>query len=486
MKKLRFNILLGAAVGCALMCGSCSSSDNDSLTHEANIMISFKVTGQSGKVFNSSIGEDTIKIKMAPQYDATTELKDVTPVFYLSDGATVSPDPSVKQDFSQAGGVKYTVTSSDGEVKHQYIVTYGLSDILPSGQGFSYAEQTAKKSFTDLGYPGEVWNFGLEPEQYGDLQMYHGYCGDYIVLVSLAYIQKDPTSKYCIRVFDKTTLEESGSLNVGSINISNIKMVTSDYEGHFVAAVASGNSTEFFYWKKPTDAPTSVGTIGVNMAPASDTSNNFQVAGDITSSAWITALAPRDGQGTHYRIQVTGGKLASNYTTVVTGYASDDCSGFQMISPMDSSDKPQYVIGDTEGSAGAAWSVHCYVNSNAGSTLYTMPAFWQNILQAFWVGTGCSTARIGGRTPVVSALPINGKSYIVLTSGTAWYNLAAVVSSDLQNLADPVFNVANVMARAWSYGSWVDWYWSEDKKEAYLAIWFDREGLTTFKMTCYE
>jgi hypothetical protein len=127
--------------------------------------------------------------------------------------------------------------------------------------------------------------------------MCHGYCGDYIVLVSLAYIAAGSDIEVLYPgISIRRRWQNAGTLNVGSINISNIKMVTSDYKGHFVAAVVNGNSTEFFYWKKPSDAPTSVGTIGVNMAPASDSSNNFQVAGDITGSAWITALAYRDGR----------------------------------------------------------------------------------------------------------------------------------------------------------------------------------------------
>ena len=56
--------------------------------------------------------------------------------------------------------------------------------------------------------------------------------------------------------------------------------------------------------------------------------------------------------------------MASTYSTIETGYVSSDCSQFQMISPIDDSDQPNFVIGDAEGTAGAANSVHCYVNSS--------------------------------------------------------------------------------------------------------------------------
>ena len=157
-----------------------------------------------------------------------------------------------------------------------------------------------------------------------------------------------------------------------------------------------------------------------------------------------------------------------------------------MISPLDDSDQPSFVVGDAEGTANAANSVHCYVNSYAGSTLNVMPALWQNTLQTWWVGTGFTVARSGGRAPVVSALPINGKTYVVVTSGTAWWHAAAVLSSDLQTLAHENLNIAYGINRAWSFGAWVDWYWDEENEEAYLAVWFGRLGLYTYKMTCFE
>jgi hypothetical protein len=465
--------------------GACS--ENDNLSSEAEIVTSFKVTGTSGTLFNGVIGDDNnITIKVSPYLDAVEELDGVTPVFYLSKGATVAPDPLVPQNFAQAGGVKYTVTAENGTTQNVYTVTWGISDQLPHGEGFSYAEIGTSKIFTQLGYPGELNNWDLDSKEYGDLLLYHAYCGDYIVLLSRVYIDADAASPHCLKVVDKTNLNPASTLNLGSISLPDIKMITSDYKGRCVATVVKDNETEFFYWTTPTSAPTSVGKISVNMAPSTDGSANFQVAGDITGDAWITALAPRGPKGEHYRIKVTGGRLATNYSIVETGYSSGDCTGFQMISPLDDSDRPSFVIGDAEGTANAANSIHCYINSPAGSTTSVMPAYWQNILQAWWVGTGFTTARTGGRAPVVSALPINGKSYVVVTSGTAWWHSAAVLSSDLQNLAHENLNIAESVNRGWSYGAWVDWYWSDDKKEAYLAVWFGRLGLYTYKMTCFE
>jgi hypothetical protein len=485
MKNLSIKIYSMLIPFCILLSGSCN--DDDRIGSEAEIVASFTVKGTSGTLFRSSIGSDnTITIKVSPYLDAEEELNSVTPVFYLSRGATVTPDPSVPQNFAQAGGVKYTVISEDGKTKRDYTVTWGISDQLPHGEGFSYAEIGKSKNFVELGYPGQLNNWDLDSKEYGDLQMYHAYCGDYIVLLSRAYITVNPASPYGVKVVDKTTLNDAGSLNTGSISIANLRMITSDYKGRCVGAVVNGNETEFFYWAKPTDAPRSVGKISVNMASTTDGSSNFQVAGDIAGNAWITALAPRGPQGGHYRVKVTNGQLASNYSTVETGYSSGDCSGFQMISPLDDSDQPSFVVGDTEGTANAANSIHCYINSTSGSTTSVMPPLWQNTLQAWWVGTGFATARTGGRAPIVSALVINGKSYVVVTSGTAWWHAAAVLTSDLQKLAHENLNIATSVNRAWSFGGWVDWYWNEEAKEAYLAVWFGRIGLFTYKMTCFE
>lgn len=482
MKIINAKIFL-FVLACTFLLFSCKEDDLD---NGADIVSSFKVKGKSGTMFSSNIGENTIEIKISPYLDAESELDGVTPIFYLSRGATVSPDPQIPQNFAQEGGVKYTVVSEDGKNRHDYTVTYGPSDHLPYGSGFSYAEVGTKKNFAQLGYPGEYNNFGQSDSKlYGDLLVYHAYCGDYIVLLSRVYADLNPSSPYSLKVVDKTTLDDAGSLNLGSISVKDLKVITSDYKGRCVGAVVVNNETEFFYWTKPSDAPKSIGKIAVNMASTTDGSSYLQVAGDITTNAWITALAPRGAKGEHYRIKVISGQLDSDYSIFSTGFSSGDCNGYQMISPLDDSDKPSFAVGDTEGTAGAANSVHSYIKSFNGITSYVMPPYWQNILQAWWVGTGFATSRMGGRTPV-SALVINGKTYVTVTSGTGWWHAAAVLNPDLQSLAHENLNIAEPVNRGWSYGSWVDWYWNEDKKEAYLSVWFGRIGLQTYKLTCFE
>jgi hypothetical protein len=472
-----------------LLLSACNSED---LGTEATFVHSFSVVGKiDGRdmPFRATINDNnTVTIKVSPYIDAEEALESAVPSFYLSKGATVSPDPTVPQNFAQAGGVKYTVTSEDKKTTREYVVSWGISDQIPYGEGFSFAEIGTAKNFVELGYPGifEGWNHGVsDAKEYGDLLMYHAYCGDYIVMLSRLYADENPASPYAIRVVDKTNLNNAGSLNLGSISVANLKLISSDSKGQMVGLVVIGSETGVFYWTTPTAAPRSIGKIGINMASTTDGSANFQVSGDITGNAWITAMAPRGARGEHYRVKVTNGQLAATHSIVETGFPSNDCTWFQMISPLNDSDQPSFVIGDTEGAAGQNNTVRAYLNSYAGTTLAAIPGLWQNMLQTWWVGTGATTQRVGGRTPV-SALVINGKSYVIVTSGTAWWHSAAVLHTDMETLAHENLNIAHSINRGWSYGSWVDWYWCEDNNEAYLAVWFGRLGLYTYKLTCFE
>lgn len=504
MKKIKLTLYSALFVWCVIWLGACN---NDKLCDEAELVYSFKIyriDGTNRVYYDGEIGEDrTVRIKLSPHINAEEVLNNVYPVFYLSKGATVTPDPGEPKNFAQAGGVQYTVTSEDGKKQNVYTVTKGLADPIPYGEGFGYSETGRSKTFPELGYPGVVGgnNWTTPSIEYGDLLVYHAYCGDHIVLVSREYIDKDPASPHCVKVVNKTTLEPSGSLNLGVISLANMKMITSDYRGHCVAAVTNGaNETEFFYWTTPTTAPVSVGKININMAPAPANAlgcNNFQVAGDITGNAWITARAPSNARGWHYRVKVTGGRLAANYSVIETMYPSNDNSWFQMISPLDDSDNPNFVVGDTEGASASPMDANtnkCYINSPSGTTTWVMPGLWNKTLGLsagvgdWFVGTGMSTSRTGGRSPVVSALPINGKTYITVVLGSNFYHAAAVLNDDLQTLANnnKLLDITSQsVSRGWSYGGWVDWYYDEDTKEAYLAVWFGRVGLQTFKLTCY-
>ena len=100
-----------------------SACNDDNLGSEAAIINSFSATGKDNSFFRATINNDnTITIKVSPYIDAEEMLESSVPTFYLSKGATVSPDPSIPQNFAQEGGVKYTVTSEDKKTTTDYIV----------------------------------------------------------------------------------------------------------------------------------------------------------------------------------------------------------------------------------------------------------------------------------------------------------------------------------------------------------------------------
>jgi hypothetical protein len=482
-----------AAAYCLCLLLLCTACKEDKLSSEAEILYDFKVTNEAGRVYNGIIENDnTITIQIAPYLDVAAELAAAKASFYISRGATVAPDPSIPQNFAQPDGMKYTVTAEDGSTRREYTVTVAAAENLPYGAGFSYAQIGVQKNFDILGYPGQHNNFNLpDGKQYGDLYIYHAYCGDYIVLLSRRYVLEDGVSSpHAIKVVDKNTLNNAGiSLNLGSINLDNLKMITSDYKGRCVGAVVTGSSTEFFYWTTPTAAPVSAGSVAVNVAPfntTGDPSSNFQVAGDITGNGWITALAAHTGDGQHYLIKVTGGQL-STPETIRTGYRGDNATWFQMISPLDDSHEPSFVIGDAETPVAGVNSLRCYINSYDGTPIATMPELWNSILQGWGAGTGYTLSRQGSRRPVVSGMVINGKSYVLVTSGTLWYHSAAVLETDLATLTHLNLNiVSSSISAQWCYGSWADWYWDEEENAAYIAIWFGRIGLYTYKLTCFK
>ena len=448
-----------------------------------------------GEDVDGVISDENSTVSFNIPQELWEELDGIVPEVTLSLGATANPATTAPQDFREE--VTYEVTAHDGTTKRTWTVT--CTEIIPEDGGFTNAERGETKTFIELGYPGKYHDSGVPGIQYGDLNLYHAYCGDYIVLVSRAYCTNadaDLAAEHGVKVVNKTTLNAADiELNLGSIDPANLSMVTSDYKGRCVAAVSVSGSTEFFYWTTPTDAPVSVGSIALNLIYGLVPAHNFQVAGDITGDAWITALAPLSVDGDHYRIQVTDGQLASTHSMIKTGYASNDCSLFQMISPFDDSDSPNYVVGDTEGEKNPAdagqWAnatVKAYINNFAGGTLSTMPAHWngEGTFAGWpgWNGTGNALIREGARRPVVSALPINDKTYVAVTSGSLWWHGAGVFTSDLQTLAHENLGiVAGEFTVNWGFGSWIDWYADDDLQEAYLAIWLGRYGLYTFKMT---
>ena len=509
------------SVFAALATVSCRKDENkpEKKQYEADIVISFTAKNPAGIVFQGEIGKDTVWLKINPYLDPEQELKGCVPTFFISSGAPVVPDASEPQDFGVKGGVKYTVTSFDGEKVHEYIVTWKNSDKKPYGEGFSYCEVTdgvnadngtipdgpmgGVTPFNTLGWEGERMDYYLpdgsgekDSKLYGDLDCYLGYCGKHIVLFSRRYaIEGDVDNSTQVVHRDKLTPE--GKLNLGSIDVRNIQTVAGDWYGSLLAVVDKGDVNELYRWTDPYEAPELIGTTTVDITPfvgdSEDCGNNVQVAGDLTTDAYITAQAPRSADGEHYLLTVSGGKLSSDVTVLSTGYDSSDTGGWQMISLATDKvpcEEPDYILCDNQGEPGANHGNQIYINTFDGLTVGEVAnPLLQNNLQTWWVGNGPSLLRVGAHRPYMSSMLINGKQYALFVGGSMWWQAMAVLEYDydLSTLAHENANIAAFTGTVgWSYGGLGAWYWDKEEEAGYVAAWWGRAGLITRKLTCYE
>lgn len=516
------SLLKAAALAIVATSAILSCNKEPQERYDADIIISFSVKNANGDIIEGEIGKDTVFLKVNPYVDAKEYLKGCTPTFFISNGATVEPAADLKQDFGVDGGFVYTVTSKDGKVVHKYVVTYKNSEHLPYGSGFSYCEITdgvnadygidadgntsgGFTSFTDLGWPGTRMLYYKEDgseypsELYGDLDCYIGYCGKYIVAQSRIYCEMNDAQN-ATKVIDKVKLTPEGKLNLGGIGVTDLMMVSNDWYGRLVAVVDNGATSDLYYWKDPFQAPVKLGTAPVDLAPSKvaseDASNNFQVVGDITKDACITAQAGHNDDGDHYLLTIAGGALQPGYDIISTGYASNDNAQYQTISLITDTvpiDKPNYLVGDTEGEYSMSPQNHMvkiWLSTWEGD-YFGEPAtpFYQGLLQGWWVGNGCSLARMGNRRPYLASMLINGKNYILFAGGTAWWGGSAVFENDpeINTLAHENTNIACYTGTInWSYGQTGAWYWDKEECAGYYAVWFGRAGLITRKLTCFE
>lgn len=448
--------------------------------------------------FKSRMSNDTIYIQLNPIVDPQVVLTEATLKFCTSKGARVTPDPSLPQDFTVEGGVKYTITSEDGKTSKTYVVTHGLTDNLPYGEGATLGTFQMEKIFTDLGYPGERGNWDLaDSRQYGDINGYISFCGhDYIVIMARQYT--DPhfdnpamatkNLDLGLRVYNASDFSYAGRFNIGSIDPTALKAISSDWNGVMVGTVVTGaNSTDLYYWENPLAEPKLLGSVSENLGCTNDGANYIQISGDIKGQANIACGAYRTTEGEHYIIHLEGGQIVST-DKISSGYSSADYGGFQMIAPMTSEPKPGYIVGDNEGTGNN--TIKVYMNTYSGRTTLIMPMVLQSTgsggFHDWWVGTGSSLARMGARRPFVSCMPINGRTYVMLLNGTGWWWCNTIIdAADLNTRIEGAEYDFSINA-TWSFGGSGDWYWDEAECAAYWVGWIDRHGAFKYKVTCFE
>lgn len=543
--KLRY-LLYGAAVAAgATAMTSCSDDLTEDLRSEARIE-SFGFTVESPAVYaedGTTVTKPakTFKVRLSPEDDHLFQVRispfldhelyltNCVPTFCVSMGAKVDPPMTEPQDFSDPDNpVVYTVTSGDGKHTDTYRVSYTLSDLKPYGEGMGDGEQLVYKTYVEMGFPGTYasWAGGDDlSARGGDLLGMPAFCGkDKIVVFSRRYAWGDTGAagaKYAMAadpahaflVYDVRTLEQSGSLNLGSIKSSEVVAVTSDWAGNMVAAVGrkAGGKTDFYYWTSPDAAPEHIGTtdavvdISIN---ETDAGSYINVAGDITTNAVIATSAPRTDKGQHYKFHAYRGVLEPTYEVIETGRSELDQSQFQMISYYGTSDSDPYIVGDTSPNGSEDnGQVKIAINNFDGSVRAECdyhPTWYNGAFhddgEQWWSRSGKWLSRNGARRPTVHAMVLNGKEYAYFTTGTDWRMRALMTDTGFSTgyLGYPTFGFGlctkdkhptHKDGGMWlnqSLGCMADWYFDDEAQEGYVAVWTDRWGMNMFYITCYE
>lgn len=510
-----YKSLFLAMFGAAALVGttSCDGYDYDSDLSSTEIT-SFAVKTPAGVTYNGRVEGDQITVFLYPFVDAEVELKEAYPVFYLPMGATCSPSPAEVQNFSKE--VKYTVTSGNGKHSKVYYVNYGPSDPVAEGEGICSSMVMAEKLFPELGYPGKYagYDFGLPSQEYGDLLLSVGFCGEKLVGFSRIYgwgtADVTPNADYAIKVWDAATLQESGTLNLGTeVKTTNIINVTNDSKGHLVAATGGLNGAEskVYYWTSLTEAPKCVGTLA---KPAYTSSVSYegamfiQVVGDITGDAAISYLNQKTSDGQFEVAYVRGGAITTS-KTITTGYPSNEGpQEWQMISLYDETENSNYLVGLSQGEV-VNGSIFGYYKSQSGQLLGTMGNYMNGKTYTdgvgAWINMGNKLSRPGGRRPFMMAMTFNGKRYSECLNGYDWdnYNMfmdetmsmmyysnaLSALTHDLRKYTESVRGSAGISA-GWSFGSTGCWCWNQEENIGYVAIWQGREGMATFRVTSYQ
>lgn len=536
IKKLAYCLIAGMTMSATMT--SCEDNIDDKLHAEAEMLPGgFSVVSPTGKVYKGQFSEDgsTVYIKINFKYDPTVELNGAKPTFFLSMGATVNPPMTEPQDFSDLEHpVEYTVTSADGSHQRKYYVTYQLVSVkVEPGVGFTGCEKEAVKTYTEMGYPGvyHSWVSGVPSINVntGDLLAYPAFCGkDKLVMFSARYAWGDDGSNnaankmpanhdYAFMVYESSTLEPAGKLNLGSLNPSDFVAITSDSKGNMVAAVgrkASGK-TDFYYWTSPEDKPHHFGSADVSCDisnHSADGGSYLSVTGDITGTAVIAAAAPRSATGDHYRFQVYGGKV-QDYTIIHTGYNADSKAWFQMISYFGPEPEDAYMIGYQADNPGKDnGQINVTIRDGDGANLgvldhYVTP-FMNGTLggkfddgQVWWARTGKWLERGGGHRPTVHAMTLNGVQYSYFTTGYEWRNRTLMHYNNMNDAItdyptwgygldtqakNPNPEVEDGHYLDYSFGMMCDWYFDDEELEGRVAIWSERFGVVMMLITCYD
>lgn len=265
-------------------------------------------------------------------------MKSATATLTLSEGATVSPDPSQTADYTQP--LSFTVTAKDGKTARTY-TTKPVEKVL---EGYTKVEAATSKTATEMGI-GTAADY-----------KFVGVSGDKLVVGK--------------KVFDYKTFASAGDLNMTGYEDQKMTGMANDEAGHLIAAVnadgASAVPTTIICWKD-----------GWDKAPSeyikSETSfigKQISASGNLLEGAGIVSAMNGSGlKGAHFAWARLDG--ASHPETpfygVETNVPSNDGNWSQTISACSGDPLGTWFVYDPEPGNGnaytwTAWTAHNNIN----------------------------------------------------------------------------------------------------------------------------
>lgn len=247
-------------------------------------------------------------IDLAYTTDQLELMKSATATLTLSEGATVSPDPSQPADYTQP--VSFTVTAKDGKTTR----TYTTKPVEKVVELYTKIEAANSKTTTEMGL-GSVTTSASEYK-------FIGVSGDKLVIGT--------------KVFDYKTFEPVGELNMTGYTDQKLTGMANDHAGNLIAAVTPTGEgtppTTIICWRN-----------GWDQAPSEYIKSETSFIGKLISAGGnifegqgiVSAMGGSGPAGAHFVFERLDGN-ANGFHAVETKHPSNDGNWSQMISPCSS------------------------------------------------------------------------------------------------------------------------------------------------------
>lgn len=297
-------------------------------------------------------------IDLAYTTDQLELMKTAIATLTLSEGATVSPDPSQPTDYTQP--VSFTVTAKDGKTTRTY-TTKPVEHVVTL---YTKIEAAKSMTTTEMGLGSET----TAASEY----RFIGISGDKMVIGT--------------KVFDYKTFAEAGDLNMTGYADQKLTAMANDHAGNLIAAVnptgdENGKPTTIICWPDGWDqAPKEYIKSDSYIGKLISAGGNI-----LEGQAVVNAMGGAGAAGAHFGFERLDG-AANGYHAVETKHPSNDGNWSQMISPCSGDPMGTWFMFDSVagGSEIYTWTAWSAPNSIAMTQIPGVlagkgPAGWGNL-----------------------------------------------------------------------------------------------------------